>query len=88
MVYRGMREWIDRLERENELKRVKTPVDWDLEIGGIVRMICDIGGPAVLFENIKDYQDTPCTKLFAGATQGDSVQRTDQILAGALEEAN
>jgi UbiD family decarboxylase len=65
MAYKDLRDWLATLERESELVRVKREVDWNLEIGGIVREICDTAGPAVLFENIKDYKETLCTKLFA-----------------------
>ncbi len=67
MTVRDLRGWITTLEAAGELGRVKTEVDWDLEIGGILREICDTEGPAVLFENIKDYKDTICTKLFTGS---------------------
>ena len=67
MAYRDLREWLAVLEKEGELLRVKTEVDWNLEIGGIVREACDTCGPAVLFENIKDHKDTLCTKLFSGS---------------------
>jgi 3-polyprenyl-4-hydroxybenzoate decarboxylase len=29
MVYCDLREWINILEQENELSRIKTEVDWD-----------------------------------------------------------
>jgi len=67
MAYYSLREWIEKLEGEKELKRVKVEVDWDLEIGGILREACDTNGPALLFENIKDYKNTPCTRLFTGS---------------------
>ena len=57
MGYYSLREWIEKFEAEGELKRVKAEVDWDLEIGGIMREASDTGGPALLFENIKDYKD-------------------------------
>ncbi len=63
MPYCDMREWISKLESEQELARVKKEVDWNLEIGAIARENMDRGGPALLFENIKDYKDTVCTKL-------------------------
>lgn len=50
MSYKDLREWIDKLEKEKELVRVKKEVDWNLEIGGILREVCDRGGPALLFE--------------------------------------
>jgi 4-hydroxy-3-polyprenylbenzoate decarboxylase len=30
-------------------------VDWNLEVGAIVRRLCETDGPAVLFEKVKDY---------------------------------
>ena len=67
MAYQDLREWIETLDREKELARVKTEVDWNLEIGGILRETCDRGGPALLFENIKDHKNTLCTRLFTGS---------------------
>ncbi|MDO8637604.1 MAG: UbiD family decarboxylase [Dehalococcoidia bacterium] len=59
-----LRSWIDLLESKGELRRVKTEVDWDREIGAITRLVANKKGPALLFENIKDYKDARCTKLF------------------------
>ena len=67
MGYYSLREWIEKLEAEKELKRVQAEVNWDLEIGGILRGVFDTGGPALLFENIKDYKSTLCTRLFTGS---------------------
>ena len=67
MAYYSLREWIEKLEMEGELKRVKAEVDWNLEIGGILREVCDTQGPALLFENVKDYKNTLCTRLFTGS---------------------
>jgi len=64
MAYRDLREWIDTLEKEGELARVQAEVDWNLELGAIARENMDRGGPALLFENIKDYKDAPCRKVF------------------------
>ena len=55
MPYNDLREWLEVLEREGELARVNVEVDWNLELGAIVRRICETDGPAVLFENVKDY---------------------------------
>ena len=62
-----MREWIDTLEKEGELVRVKAKVNWDLEIGGITQEVFDQEGPALLFENIKDHENTICTRLLTAA---------------------
>ena len=49
-------ELITALEREGELKRVKTLVDSDLEIAEILRRVMYSDGPAVLFENVKGHE--------------------------------
>ena len=48
-------EFIRELEKKNELKRVKAQVDSDLEIAEILRRGMYSNGPAILFENVKNY---------------------------------
>lgn len=72
MAYQDLREWLAKLESEGELFRVKAKVDWDLEIGGIVQKIFDENGPALLFENIKDHENTVCRKLFSASLSATS----------------
>jgi 4-hydroxy-3-polyprenylbenzoate decarboxylase len=48
-------EFIEKLEKVGELKRVKTQVDTNLEISEILSRVMYSNGPAVLFENVKDY---------------------------------
>jgi len=60
-----LRSYIKVLEDEGELARITTEVDWNLEMGAIIRKVMDNGGPAIMFENIKDYKDTIATKMFA-----------------------
>ena len=48
-------QFIDKLEKAGELKRVKTEVDTNLEIAEILRRVSYTKGPAVLFENVKGY---------------------------------
>jgi 4-hydroxy-3-polyprenylbenzoate decarboxylase len=72
MAYEGLREWISTLEEQGELKRIKAEVDWDEEIGGICRQVYNMkeNGPALLFENIKGYQEgngNAGRKMFAGS---------------------
>ncbi|MGH7905528.1 MAG: UbiD family decarboxylase [Candidatus Binataceae bacterium] len=50
-----LREFIDRLEAHDELRRVSAEVDWRYEIGAMSRLVCEKRGPAPLFENVKDY---------------------------------
>lgn len=51
MAYADLREWIARLEKENELLRVRAEADPDLEIAAIADRAVKAGGPALLFEN-------------------------------------
>jgi len=64
MAYKDMRSWIAKIEEVEELKRITAEVDWNLELGAIARRVSDQEGPALLFENIKDYQNTACRKIF------------------------
>ena len=56
MPYNDLREFIDRLEKEKELVRVRAQVDPDLEIGAIMRKVFDKRGKAILFENVKGHE--------------------------------
>ena len=62
MAYRDLREWLARLEKAGELKRIRVEVDPDLEMAEIAdraakmgRGTDNAGGPALLFENVKGY---------------------------------
>lgn len=55
MTIRDLRDFIGLLEQHGELQRIQEEVDWNLEIGAILRRCYDLGGPAALFEKIKDY---------------------------------
>jgi 4-hydroxy-3-polyprenylbenzoate decarboxylase len=50
-----IQQFIEKLEKDGELKRVKTEVDTNLEIAEILRRVSYAKGPAVLFENAKGY---------------------------------
>ena len=64
MSFTNLREWIAKTEEMEQLKRITTGVDWNLELGGIARLTANRQGPALLFENIKDYKNTACRRLF------------------------
>ncbi len=66
MAFQDLREWLSFLEEKGELKRIEAQVDWDQEIGAIGRENFSRRGPALLFQNIKDYTDTPCRQLLMG----------------------
>ncbi|SHO47891.1 conserved hypothetical protein [Nitrosotalea sinensis] len=48
-------EFIEKLENAGELKIVKTQVDANLEISEILSRVMYSNGPAILFENVKNY---------------------------------
>ncbi|PLR27756.1 UbiD family decarboxylase [Caulobacter zeae] len=52
MAYRSLREFIDVLEAQGELVRVKEPVSSVLEMTEIQTRLLATGGPAVLFEHV------------------------------------
>ena len=64
MPYQSLRDWIAKLEEEGQIKHITAEVDWNVELGAIVRRVSNQQGPALLFENIKDHQNTACRKLF------------------------
>ncbi len=55
MPFKDLREYMAKLEAEGELLHIEEEVDWNLEVGAIIRRCYDLGAPAPLFENIKGY---------------------------------
>lgn len=55
MPIEDIHEFIKELEENGELKRVKIEVDSELEIAEILRRGMYANGPAILFENVKNY---------------------------------
>ncbi len=50
---RDMRSFIALLEKKGQLKRIKAEVDPDLELAAISDRVLSLGGPAILFENVR-----------------------------------
>ncbi|MDR2240532.1 MAG: UbiD family decarboxylase [Zoogloeaceae bacterium] len=49
-------DWLEQVEKIGEVKHITAPVDSDLELGSITYMNGKtVGGPTLLFENIKGY---------------------------------
>jgi 4-hydroxy-3-polyprenylbenzoate decarboxylase len=48
--YDDLRDFLARLERDGELRRIRVPVDPELEVSEIVQRVIRAGGPALLFE--------------------------------------
>lgn len=56
-----LREWLERVEHLGELVTLSEPVDWEEEMGGITYLAGKARpvSPAVLFERIRGYEDSP-----------------------------
>lgn len=61
-----MREFLDFLQKRNDLIRIKEEVDPDWEVNGITRIDLQKFGPAILFERIKG-ADLPMVANLLGA---------------------
>ncbi|MBM4341711.1 MAG: phenylphosphate carboxylase subunit beta, partial [Deltaproteobacteria bacterium] len=59
-----LRDFINKCEKEKELKRIKAEIDWDLEISHIAKFVEEKSGPALLFENVKGYKSPVLTGAF------------------------
>ena len=55
MPIEDLGEFVEKLEKAGELKRIKIQVDVNLEIAEILRRTMYSNGPALYFENVKNY---------------------------------
>ncbi|VVC05770.1 3-octaprenyl-4-hydroxybenzoate carboxy-lyase [uncultured archaeon] len=56
MPIEELAEFVEKLDKADQLKRVKAPVDTNLEISEILSRVMYSNGPAILFENVKNYE--------------------------------
>ena len=47
------RQWLDELEKIGDIQQIDAEVDWNLEMGAIIRRSLDLRAPAPLFANVK-----------------------------------
>ena len=68
VAFGDMRGWMKVLDAAGELKTVDGEVDWNVELGTIVRLAQgEADGPALLFNNIRDYgANSRCRQVFTG----------------------
>lgn len=64
MKYQDLRDFIAQLEAKGELKRITQPIDPYLEMTEIADRTLKLGGPALLFENVKGHQMPVLANLF------------------------
>jgi len=55
MAIEDLGEFVEKLEKVGELRRIKTQVDANLEIAEILRRTMYSNGPALYFENVKNH---------------------------------
>ena len=70
VAFGDLRGWIAALKAHNELHEIDAQVDWNIELGTIMRLAQGPGtGKALLFNNIKDYNkpDSRCRRVFGSA---------------------
>jgi 4-hydroxy-3-polyprenylbenzoate decarboxylase len=65
MKFKDLREFITFLEQKGELRRIKTPVNCELEITEIADRLVKGGGPALLFENVTGYDMPVLINIYA-----------------------
>ncbi len=91
MAYSDLRQFIQALEKNGELKRVSAEVDPILEITEVADRAVKSGGPALLFEKPKGYDIPVLINAFAGmkkmelALEVDSVESIAARIAEYLE---
>jgi phenylphosphate carboxylase beta subunit len=62
-LMKSMRDFIAQAESAGQLRRIKAEVDWDLELSHIAKLNEEKSGPALLFENVKDYDSPVITSV-------------------------
>ncbi len=70
VAFGDLRGWIAALKAHDELQEIDAEVDWNIELGTIMRLAQGPGtGPAMLFNNIKDYNKptSRCRRIFGSA---------------------
>jgi len=65
MAFKDLRSFVAALERTGDVVHITKEVDWDQEAGAIARRVTEMGGPALMFDCIKDYP--PGYRIFAGS---------------------
>lgn len=90
MKYHDLRDFIQKLEKIGELKRITVEVDPYLEMTEIADRVLRSGGPALLFENPKGYTIPVLANLFGtprrvalgmGEESTDALREVGQLLA-------
>lgn len=57
MPFKDLREYIAKLDEIGEVQTIEQEVDWNLEVGAIIRRSYDLRAPAPFFQKIKGYAE-------------------------------
>jgi UbiD family decarboxylase len=69
VAFGDLRGWIEALRAQGQVHEIDAPVDWNIELGTVMRLAQGAGtGPALLFNNIKGYNEpgSRCRRVFGG----------------------
>src|SRR5438874_3580809 len=78
-----LRDWLERVERMGELVRVKEPISCDEEMSAISYLVAKQNpSPAILFDSVKGYENSPYKTRLLSNILGPSLQR----IAVTMEE--
>lgn len=80
MGYKSLKDCLDDLEKNNHLIRIKEEVDPNLEMASIHLRVHEMGGPALLFENVKGTQFKCASNIFG------TLDRSKFIFRDTLEK--
>jgi 4-hydroxy-3-polyprenylbenzoate decarboxylase len=80
MSYRSMQNVVDDLQKSNQLLRIKSEVDPDLEMAEIHNRIFEAGGPAILYENVKGSPFRALSNIYG------TFDRTDYLFRHTIEK--
>lgn len=81
-----LRSYLDLLEEEGELCRVDAPVDWNLEVGAIQRVMFDRGGPGLLFTNVRDSNAPLASGLMGTVRRAALGLRTEPTMRAVIQK--
>lgn len=77
--YQDLREFLNHLEQQGDLKRIHLPVDVKLEITEISHRVLKQDGPALLFENPKGFNTPVLTNLFGSTRRVAAAMGCDKV---------
>ena len=90
MHYHDLREFMELLEKQGELRRIKLPISANLEMTEVCDRVLRSGGPALLFEHVPGYDIPVLGNLFGtpqrvalgmGATDVNALREVGKLLA-------